>query len=232
MLALPGIGRYSAGAILSIAFGQPEPLVDGNVARVLARLFGIRQNVKSAAGQSRLWKLAGLLVRECTAAHPGRFNESLMELGATVCMPQNPRCRACPVRKLCVALRRGEVERLPNTGTRPESRLVHQRALLIQREGRVLIRQRPADGLLAGFWEFPARLPAGLRCSPGPCVAVIRHGVMNDRLVVEALDCRWRSGEPKGREGWRWFWARPADLRRLPFVGAHRKIVVFLRLFW
>ena len=223
LLALPGIGRYTAGAILSIAFGQAEPLVDGNVARVLARLFGIRQNVKSAAGQARLWKLAGGLV---PMEQPGAFNESLMELGATVCTPQNPRCGACPVSKLCAALRCGEVERLPNTGQRPQSRLIRQRALLIRREGRVLVRQRRAAGLLMGFWEFPSAPPAGIRCVTGPRVALVRHGVMNDRLVVEAFDCRWRSGEPAPqRDKGRWRWARPADLRRLPLIGAHRKII-------
>jgi A/G-specific adenine glycosylase len=223
LLALPGIGRYTAGAILSIAFGQPEPLVDGNVARVLARLFAIRQNVKSTVGQATLWKLAGRLV---PTKQPGAFNESLMELGATVCTPQNPRCPKCPVRKLCAALLGGEAARLPNTGKRPQSRLVRQRALLIRRDGRLLIRQRPAGGLLAGFWEFPATPPAGIRCVIGPRTATVRHGVMNDRLVVEAFDCRWQSGEPahhRGKESWRW--ARPADIRRLPFTGAHRKII-------
>lgn len=223
LLSLPGIGRYTAGAILSIAFGQPEPLVDGNVARVFARLFGIRQNVKSTAGQARLWKLAGALV---PSKRPGAFNESLMELGATVCTPQNPRCDSCPVRKLCVALRHGEVERLPNTGQRAKSRVVRQQALLIWRDKRVLVRQRSESGSLGGFWEFPATQPAGVRCSPGPRVAIIRHGVMNDRLVVEAFSGRWQSGEPRHQQGKeRWRWARAADLRRLPFIGAHRKII-------
>ena len=252
LLRLPGIGHYTAGAILSIAFSQPEPLVDGNVARVLARLFGVRQNVKSGAGHARLWKLAGALVRECVVApaslpaslaskprnstgkdagvtmlvHPGRFNESLMELGATVCTPQNPRCGRCPVRRLCVALRRGWVERLPNTGKRPASRLVRQRALLIWRGGRVLVRQRQADGLLGGFWEFPDVAPAGLRCSLGPCVVTVRHGVMNDRLVVTAFRCCWLGGEPqKQGRGGRWKWVTPAALARLPLIGVHRKIV-------
>lgn len=223
LLALPGIGRYTVGAILSIAFGQPEPLVDGNVARVLARLFGIRQNVKSGAGQARLWKLASLLV---PPKRPGAFNESLMELGATLCKPQNPRCDSCPVRQLCVALRRGTVDRLPNTGKRPQSRLVRQRASLIWRDGRVLIRQREKDGLLGGFWEFPDTVPVGIRCSTGRRIATVRHGVMNDRLIVDAFVYRWEGGEPKGQgRGARWRWTLPAGLRRLPFVGAHRKII-------
>jgi A/G-specific adenine glycosylase len=223
LLALPGIGRYTAGAILSIAFGLPEPVVDGNVARVLARLFGIRRNVKSAAGQARLWKLAGALI---PAKRPGAFNESLMELGATVCTPQHPRCEQCPLRRLCVALRRGEVTRFPNTGERPASRLVHQCALVIWRNGRVLARQRPAKGLLGGFWEFPSAPPAGVRCSRSSCIATIRHGVMNDRLVVTALDCQWLGGEPVQRAGeGRWKWLAASMLSRRPFVGAHRKII-------
>ena len=227
LLALPGIGRYTAGAILSIAFGQPEPLVDGNVARVLARLFGIRENVKSTRGQKRLWKLAGGLV---PAKRPGAFNESLMELGATVCTPQSPRCDICPVRGCCVALRKGLVARLPNVGARPQSRLVRQRALLIWRDGHVLIRRRPAGGLLGEFWEFPGDNVDGVRYLIGPRIATVRHGVMNDRLMIEAFDCRWLSGEPLGKgRGAGWRWARAADFCRLPFIGAHRKIISLLR---
>jgi len=257
LLALPGIGRYTVGAILSIAFGQPEPLVDGNVARVLARLFGIRQNVKSARGQKRLWDLAGELMRAGVAdpqsveraskpvhhhvgertwksvlrrrARPGLFNQSLMELGATVCTPQNPRCDECPVRAHCIALRRGAVATLPNVGKRPKSRLVHQRALLIWRAGRVLIRRRPVDGLLGGFWEFPDSKPDGVEFRAGPRVATVRHGVMNQRLVVEAFDCRWMAGAPprRGKAG-QWRWTQLSDLRRLPLIGAHRKIAMRL----
>ena len=223
LLGLPGIGRYTAGAILSIAFGRPEPLVDGNVARVLARLFGIRQNVKSGAGQARLWKLAGALV---PTQRPGAFNESLMELGATVCAPQNPRCDACPLNRFCVALHRGWTEQLPNTGKRPKSRVVLQRARLIWRDGRVLVRRRPAGGLLGGFWEFPGDELSAVRCKLGRRVAVVRHGVMNDRLTVEAFYCQWRKGEPSAKDkGIRWRWATLGDLKRLTFTGAHRKII-------
>jgi len=235
LLALPGVGRYTAGAILSIAFGQPEPLVDGNVARVLARPFGIRHNVKSARGQRRLWKLAGELMRAGRAPkfvprrrppHPGRFNESLMELGATVCVPQNPRCGMCPLRALCVARRRGVTALLPNTGVRPKSRLIRQRALLIWRDGRVLVRRRPGGGRMGGFWEFPGRRPVGVQCVAVRRIAAVRHGVMNDRIRVEAFDCWWLSGSPvRQGGGQQWRWVRPAGLRRLLFVGAHRKIV-------
>lgn len=223
LLVLPGIGRYTAGAILSIAFGHPEPLVDGNVARVLARLFGIRQNIKSSVGQKRLWKFAAALV---PAKRPGIFNESLMELGATVCTPAQPRCDVCPVHVFCVALRRGEVERLPNTGKRPKSRVVRQRALLIWRNNRVLIRRRAPDESMAGVWEFPATPVPGVRCVVGKRVASVRHSVMNDRLVVVACHCHWLSGKPiQQGKAVQWKWATSAALMRLPFIGAHRKII-------
>jgi A/G-specific adenine glycosylase len=223
LLALPGVGRYTVGAILSLAFGQPEPVVDGNVARVLARLFGIRQNVKSAAGQARLWKLAGDLV---PVKRPGTFNESLMELGATVCTPQNARCDACPFKRWCAASRRGWTHRLPNTGERPASRVIRQRAFLIWRDGRVLIRRRPPAGLLGGFWEFPGDDLVSVRHTPGRLVTVVRHGVMNDRLIVKAFACQWRQGEPAAKDRQtRWRWAASADLKRLTFTGAHRKII-------
>jgi A/G-specific adenine glycosylase len=212
-------------------------------------LFGVRDNVKAARGQRRLWKLAGELVRGCGGSreasagapaspaglrnahafrriHAGMFNQSLMELGRRVCTPQNPKCVQCPVSACCVALERNEAGRLPNVGRRPKSRLVRRRALLIWRDGRVLVRRRPAGGLLGGFWEFPGGELEGVRCRIGPRVVVVRHGVMHDRMIVEAFSCEWRGGRPQGQgRGARWRWATAADLRRLLFIGAHRKII-------
>jgi A/G-specific adenine glycosylase len=166
ILALPGIGRYTAGAICSIAFNQPTPILDGNVIRVLTRIFGIGGNPKERKTNARLWKLAEELV--CQAANSrtrtrrkeeddccSHLNQSLMELGALVCMPRNPQCRICPVKNLCVAIQDNRVEELPNLGKRETATARRFAAFVVERNGRFLVRQRPAGVMNAHLWEFP-----------------------------------------------------------------------------
>ena len=153
--SLPGIGRYTAGAIASMAFGRREPLVDGNVARVLARLFALEEDVKSAAGQARLWQLAAELV---PAAAPGDFNQALMELGATVCTPQAPRCPDCPLAARCQARQAGrerELPRLPARTRDADKPVLAAAAAWIERGGRLLLARRIPEGLFGGLWELP-----------------------------------------------------------------------------
>lgn len=149
--ALPGIGRYTAGAVASIAFGRPEPAVDGNVRRVLARLFDLDR--PTAGG---LEALARELVPD---DRPGDFNQALMELGATVCRPRRPACEACPLGSLCRARECGTVECRPGSRRRPEvPRFAVGTAVLSSTEGRFLLARRPEDGLLGGTWEFPGAI--------------------------------------------------------------------------
>ena len=175
VLALPGIGRYTAGAICSIAFNQPTPLLDGNVIRVLTRIFGIAENPKEKKTNARLWQLAGELVTRAntlrwgeTPGEPARedarptnnqdcshLNQSLMELGALVCTPRNPQCPICPVKKLCVAFRENRVEQLPNLGERATATARRFMAFIVENNGRLLIRQRPAGVVNGHLWEFP-----------------------------------------------------------------------------
>jgi len=153
---LKGIGPYTVGAILSIAFNVPEPAVDGNVMRVLARFFGLEDDVAKPATRVRMEGLARELIPE---GHAGDFNQALMELGALVCTPRAPQCAVCPVAAECAAKREGRQESLPvkakGKAPRPEYRL----AVLVEGTGplagRVLVRQRPAEGLLARLWELP-----------------------------------------------------------------------------
>jgi adenine-specific DNA glycosylase len=205
ILALPGIGRYTAGAICSIAYNQPCPIVDGNVRRVLTRLRGIQRPPEDRATETELWDLAGRLVQAADRLRPGSgpagkprrgvarptaakrgarrpaaaeklpgiarcasLNQALMELGATLCTPRQPRCDACPVVAHCVARRHHWQERLPAPARRPAT--IHRMAyaFVLERRGRFLVRQRPGSGHNAHFWEFPnlevpRRLPA-----PGP----------------------------------------------------------------
>jgi len=174
VLALPGIGRYTAGAICSIAFDQPKPILDGNVMRVLTRLYGIPGNPRARATNARLWQLAEALVRQAAEAGArglislhasrlarrvsrpcSRLNQSLMELGAVICTPRLPRCPECPVARCCIAYAQGRVDQLPALG--PRARVTPRRfvAFVVTRGDRYLVRQRPAGGVNAHLWEFP-----------------------------------------------------------------------------
>lgn len=153
---LTGIGPYTAGAIASIAFGEPTPVVDGNVARVLSRLRAISGDPNSTANENQYWALAEQLV---DPARPGDFNEALMELGATVCTPRSPNCLLCPVREDCRAFERGEPEAYPDTASRATQKPVDvATCVLVGEDGGkdvAYVVKRDADGLLGGLWEFP-----------------------------------------------------------------------------
>jgi A/G-specific adenine glycosylase len=211
---LPGVGRYTAGAVLSIAFDRPLPVLDGNVARVLARVFALEASVRDPRGARTLWSLATALV---PARRAGEWNQALMELGATICLPRAPRCGACPVRTTCRALALGRVEGLPAAGTRPATRKVRRAVALIERSGRILMARR-AGPLLDGMWEPPgvdlgpgaearAALASelgrcGLRVRLQPTGHIVRHRITRSDIEVEV----WR-GEllesPRSRPGLR-----------------------------
>src|SRR5262249_37430022 len=150
LLTLPGVGRYTAGAIGSIAFDQPTPILDGNVTRVLARVYGINGIVRSKRTSARLWTFSEQLVRGAAESGNRRarpcssMNQALMELGAVVCTPKTPRCTDCPINEICVARRTGRIARLPNLGRRPEVTKRRFVAFVAEHQGRFLVRQRPA----------------------------------------------------------------------------------------
>jgi len=152
LLALPGIGPYSAGAIASIAFNRPVPLVDGNVARVLSRLFALHAAPQSPGGKLQLWSVAAALV----PAGGGRdINQALMELGALVCRSRQPLCGLCPVRAQCLAHEQGKSEDYPARKKRPGRPVVRACLVIAERGDSVLLRQRPPEDLWGGLWEFP-----------------------------------------------------------------------------
>ena len=178
---LPGVGRYTAGAIASIAFGRPEPVLDGNVERVLARILPVREDVKAKAGAARLWAAAAALAG---GPSPGDVNQALMELGALVCTPRAPRCLACPVRAHCAAQAEGDAELLPVRPARSAPRPVRAVAALVLRGGRALFVKRPAGGLLGGLWELPG---GELARGEKPDDAVRRHLRERTGLELDAL---------------------------------------------
>lgn len=235
---LPGIGPYSAGAIASIAYGRPEPLVDGNVTRVLTRLFALRGDPARAPLKSELWQRARDLIYEPRASD---FNQALMELGATLCTPQKPRCAECPLAPECAARRAGIAAELPETARRPKTTAVLMVAAVVQRRGRVLVTELARDApRWAGMWQFPAtevktretprralaravRESVGLDAQANELVTVVRHGVTRYRITLEAYRAGAR-GRARALGCSAFAWKLPGELEQLAMPAAHRKI--------
>ena len=232
---LPGIGRYTAGAIASIAFGRDAPVVDGNVKRVLCRVYAIRGDARRPAIQKKLWALAAANLPQGKA---GRWNEAMMELGAIVCLPRSPRCDKCPLAGVCRARALGIQEQLPKKATR--KRLPHYdvTAAVIRKRGRILIAQRPVGGMLGGLWEFPGgkrkrgesleeclrreiHEELGVEIEVGQPVTQVKHAYTHFRITLYAFECSCRSNPVKGV----WRWARLSDLANLAMPSADRKII-------
>lgn len=172
--SLPGFGRYTAGAVASIAFGLEAPAVDGNVARVLSRLLLIEGAPGDKAREAALWAAAGALV---VGPRPGDLNQALMELGATVCLPSSPRCLLCPVQAGCGALAAGRVQELPRPKKAAPRKVLELAVAVAHRDGRVLLARRTEGGLFGGLWEMP--------CAPieGTGAAALRK-LLGPRPVV------------------------------------------------
>ncbi|MGA2030092.1 MAG: A/G-specific adenine glycosylase [Verrucomicrobiota bacterium] len=236
VLALPGIGRYTAGAICSIAFNQPTPILDGNVIRVLTRIFGIAENPKEKVTNTRLWNLAEELVQD-SKPHCSHLNQSLMELGALVCTPRNPQCLICPVKKLCVAFKENRVEELPNLGKREAATARHFVAFIIERDGKFLVQQRPAGIVNAHLWEFPNFETNGKKkdaqeifdsafnftAAKFQSLGAIKHSITRYRMTLEAFHVHLKNS-PKKSAG---VWLSPKEFDSIAFSSAHKKLASF-----
>jgi len=232
-LALPGVGPYTAGAVLSIAFGQPEALVDGNVQRVLARLFALEAPRGSTALASTCWELARILVPGTPdEPAPGDWNQALMELGARVCTPRAPRCGDCPLRAHCRAAELGRAEALPVPAERPAPLDVRLETFVVRSEAGLLLARRPSGGRMAGLLELPTRelvtpgeLPrlwpaeTGLRLVPGAELGELRHTITRHRIRVRVRAARLQEA-PRIAE-----WRAPAQLAAAPLTGLARKVL-------
>ncbi len=242
LLTLPGVGLYTAGAIASIAFGRAEPLVDGNVTRVLCRLFRIRQDPRSGIVRKNLWILAEALL---PADKAGSFNQAMMELGATVCLPRSPRCQACPLRRTCSAREHDEQEKLPRRASRkplPRHKVV---VAVIYRNSRILIDKRKPNGLLGGLWEFPGgkvrkgepletALAREVREELRVTVRILRplatvqHSYSHFSVTLHVFECDYVSGTPKCRDCVDYKWVYPKQLKNFAFPAANKKIIAAL----
>jgi A/G-specific adenine glycosylase len=241
---LPGIGAYSAGAIASIAFGRPEPAVDGNVARVLCRLFALRGDPARPPLQRELWRIARELVPERQARD---FNQALMELGATLCTPRAaPRCNECPLKGECEGHAVGVAAELPELRKREPPTQVHAVAGVMADNGRVLVVRLPESApRWAGMWQFPTsevgpeenagsalrrtmRDQVGLDVDVAELVAVVRHGVTRFRVTLDAYRCRVNRGRPRPRSVSTHAWKRPSELGDLAMPSPQRRIAEHL----
>ncbi len=210
LMRLPGIGRYTAGAIASIAFSEPTPVVDGNVTRVLARVFGIHDDVSAGPTQRRLWALAAALVPDDA---PGELNQALMELGATLCTPRGPQCPRCPLESACQAHRDGDPEALPRTRPKRVAPSVALVAVVATCVDGVLLARRAPSGLFGGLWEPPMVAAEGVASARGALAALgvsrrakledaglVRHALTHRRLEICVQRARprrpWRLPEP------------------------------------
>jgi len=234
---LPGVGRYTAGAIASIAFDERVPAVDGNVKRALARVYRIRTSLAAPGAIGRLWSIATeLLPRRAV----GDYNQALMELGARVCVPRNPRCGKCPVRAYCRAAQAGCQNELPRMPRRKAPTRIHAVAALICRQDHILLVQRPPDGLLGGLWGLPecelesardgrAALAAHLRSTLGIAVAAteriatVRHVFTHRDLRLGVYRCELRAGRPRAGR-----WVHLTDVAQLPLATLERKVLAKL----
>jgi A/G-specific adenine glycosylase len=251
LLTLPGVGLYTAGAIASIAFNRDEPVVDGNVMRVLCRLFRIREDPHSGKVRKNLWDLAETLLpsgrpARQTAGGAGFFNQALMELGATVCLPRSPQCDVCPLRQLCSAKEHGEQQKLPvhvRQKPSPRHKVV---AAVIYRNGKILIDKRKPNGLLGGLWEFPggkakkgeplrAALMREVREELGITVRILRplatvqHSYSHFSITLHAFECAHTLGTPKCHTCIDYKWVHPKQLKNFAFPAANKKIMAALQ---
>jgi A/G-specific adenine glycosylase len=236
---LPGVGRYTAGAIASLAFGLDAPVLDGNIRRVLARVFNLTEPARSPAGERHLWELAA---EHLPPGRAGDYNQAMMDLGATICTPRAPNCLGCPVSRTCQAYALGVQEERPVALEKPAIPHHIVTAAVIHNQAQVLIAQRPAQGLLGGLWEFP-----GGKLQPGEDLAaclqreireelgagivvqdqlgVYRHAYTHFRVTLHAFHCTLANGDqPRPLQVNDLRWVAPSELAAFPMGKIDRQI--------
>jgi A/G-specific adenine glycosylase len=244
LLSLPGIGPYTAGAIMSFAFNADFPVVDGNVERVFARLFNIDAPVKEGLGKKMVWKIASEILPQGRARH---FNQAIMDLGALVCLPRSWNCDSCPVRPCCRSADLGLVEHRPVPPVRKKARPLAVSVGILQRGDEVFIQKRPPGGLMPHLWEFPGgKIEAGespdealLRefqeeLGASICrldrIGVFRHSYTAFRVTLHVYFCELKdpSQEPLPVVAVDSRWVHPHELQRYAFPAANRRLIGLL----
>ncbi|HET6423940.1 MAG TPA: A/G-specific adenine glycosylase [Planctomycetaceae bacterium] len=237
--ALPGVGRYTAGAIASFAFDQRAAIIEANTLRLHARLIGYVGDPRSKDGQAELWSSAAEFVNAATPEFgPGAINQALMDLGATVCTPQSPRCPECPLQKWCVAFQAGQQNEIPRPVVRPVITEVTEATVAIHRRGEFLLRQRAPGERWAGLWDFPrypvdddagvvgtiadgVRAQTGLTIALGDEIATFKHGVTRYRITLRCFAASVEKGRLHRDDSLRW--VAPRDFPQFPLSVTGRK---------
>jgi len=229
---LPGIGRSTAGGILSIAFNKEAPILDGNVKRVLSRLFAITGYPARGETEGLLWHLSESLL---PTSHASSFNQGLMDLGATTCTPKEPHCPKCPLRDLCKGKASGDPERFPSKAMRKKIPHLEAISAVIRENGKVLLRQRPPEGLLGGLWEFPnwkndengrsrfklrnhIKKDMGMIAEVRGVIGTFRQTFSHFKLTLHVYDCKSKNGMERGR------WVPIKNLSLFPMSRIHRRV--------
>jgi A/G-specific adenine glycosylase len=240
LMALPGIGRYTAGAIVSIAFDKPAPILEANTIRLFARLVGYRDDPTKSAGQRLLWQTAEELLPRKGAAP---FNQALMELGSLVCTPTAPRCDECPLSMHCAAFRLGLQEKIPAAGKKQAFTAVREAAVVVRKGGAVLLRQCGAGERWAGLWDFPrfaieaegplfvrdelaarVREQTGVEIEPGGLITTLKHGVTRYQITLECYEAQFTCGRVRSSVERPVRWAPLEELADLPLSVTGRKL--------
>ncbi len=232
--ALPGIGRYTVGAIASMAFGLDEPTLDGNLRRVYSRLFDVTESVDSSAGEKILWGLAAKYLPKGEASD---YNQALMDLGATICLPKNPRCLICPLTNICKARQAGTQEQRPVMKPKKATPHYVSAAGVIIRRGCVLLAQRPSKGLLGGMWEFPngrvkgdpakrlanaLKIGYGIKVKKMETLGIINHAYSHFSVAVHPFICELIT-MPKNKN---LHWIKVTELDDYPMGRIDRQIAL------
>jgi len=235
LFELPGVGRYAAGAIASIAHGVRAPILDGNVARVLARMFAIDTPIDATTTRNQLWGLAEALVPQ---KHPGDFNQAMMELGATVCTPRDAKCMFCPVRGRCAAFASGRVDELPTASKRKAPKAVTHRVVGVERNGKYLFERRSDGGLWSAMWQHPTNESLadaslaewissrfGLTVDEPTALGHFTHPTTHRTIRFEVAVARTRGGRLRPNVA---TWRSLEALDELPMPNPQRRICAML----
>ncbi len=240
--SLPGVGDYIAAAVLSIAFDQPYPVVDGNVKRVLARLYKIGAPVNQAGSYPVFKEAAGQLL---DSQQPGIFNQAMMELGALICRPQNPLCDVCPLDHLCLAFKTRRVAEFPIRRKSRAKPQYHIAVGVVFKSDRVLITRRKAEGLLGGLWEFPGGKIKQDESAEAACIREIKeevnlkiridsyltrvkHAYTHFKIIMDVFCCGYVSGRVKLNGPTAHRWIRIEEYKTYPFPKANHKFIPLL----
>jgi A/G-specific adenine glycosylase len=237
---LPGIGRYTAGAIASIAFDRRAPILEANTIRLLSRLVASRGNPHSQAGQRPLWRVAEQILPQKRVAE---FNQALMELGSLVCTPTEPRCQICPLSAVCAAFSDGLQDEIPRAKPQKVYTDLREAAVIVRKNGSVLLRQCAADERWAGLWDFPrfaveahgplfawkeiatkVATQTGIKCAPGGLLKTMKHGVTRYRITLDCYQATFVSGRVRAAKSAAVRWLPVAELSLLPLSTTGRKI--------